>query len=401
MTISSPRRTKPAQRPSAVVYCEGQFNRIDGKTANGLVRSSERYSIQSVIDSSMAGQDAGTALGDAVAGIPIVANLEASLALAGRPQVLIFGLAPLSGLMSAADRAVVLAAVGAGLHVVSGLHEFMADDPEIVAAASAAGVRLEDVRRPRPTKELRMFDGAIARVNCIRIAVLGTDGAIGKRTTATILTKALKDAGIRAVMVGTGQTGIMQGARYGVALDAIPSQFAVGELEGKIVEAYEQEHPEVIVVEGQGALSHPAYLSSTIVLRATCPDGVVLQHAPARKMLSDYPEVPMPSAAAEIDLIERFGNTRVIGITINHEDMDPAGVISAAAGYRAQFGIPATDALWHDPNSLVAMVREAFPALTGASSAPPNRLGNPRQLIPPAAKQVTVPSAGQLAAVPE
>ncbi|EWH03394.1 DUF1611 domain-containing protein [Halomonas sp. BC04] len=231
-------------RQSAVVYCEGNFNRIDGKTANGLVRSSEKYRLLSVIDSTLAGEDAGIALGEATAGIPIVADLAAALAgTEALPDVLIFGLAPLSGLMSEADRAVVLAAVGAGISVVSGLHEFLADDPEISAAALATGVTLHDIRRPRPTKHLRMFDGAIGDVDCIRIAVLGTDGAIGKRTTSTLLTQALNDAGIRTVMVGTGQTGLMQGAAYGVALDAIPAQFGVGELEGAVLAAYEASAP--------------------------------------------------------------------------------------------------------------------------------------------------------------
>lgn len=367
MTFSLPTPAIPDLRPSAVVYCEGQFSRIDGKTANGLVRSSERYRILSVIDSTLAGQDAGAALGDAIAGIPIVADLATALALPERPSMLIFGLAPLSGLMSGPDRAVVLGAVAAGLDVVSGLHEFLADDPEISAAAGLNGVDLHDVRRPRATKDLRMFDGAIATVDCIRIAILGTDGAIGKRTTATILTAALNDAGIHAVMVGTGQTGIMQGARYGVALDAIPSQFAVGELEGAVVAAYQRERPDVIVIEGQGALSHPAYLSSTIVLRASRPQAVIMQHAPGRTMLSDYPDVPMPTPAAEIGLIEMFGQTRVIGITINHEGMSHAEVSSIAARYGEEFGIPATDTLWHDPEDLAAMVTNAFPALAHGS----------------------------------
>ena len=88
-----------------------------------------------------------------------------------------------------------------------------------------------------------MFSGHIATVTCPRIAVLGTDGAIGKRTTATILTRALNERGIKAVLVGTGQTGIMQGARYGVALDAIPCQFCSGEMEAAVVEAFEGEQP--------------------------------------------------------------------------------------------------------------------------------------------------------------
>ncbi|MDI5983395.1 DUF1611 domain-containing protein [Halomonas sp. M4R5S39] len=351
-------------RQSAIVYCEGNFARIDGKTANGLVRSSERYRILSVIDSTLAGEDAGIALGEAAAGIPLVADLTAALAATDNlPDVLIFGLAPLSGLMSEADRAVVLAAVAAGISVVSGLHEFLADDPEISAAARVAGVMLHDIRRPRPTKHLRMFDGAIGGVDCVRIAILGTDGAIGKRTTSTLLTQALNDAGIHTVMVGTGQTGLMQGAAYGVALDAIPAQFGVGELEGAVLAAYEGERPDVIVIEGQGALSHPAYLSSTVVLRASRPQAVIMQHAPARRMLSDYPEVRMPSPLSEIKLIELFGKTTVIGLAINHEDMTEAEVTAAIARYKVELGLPATDALWHDPSALVAMVTAAFPAL--------------------------------------
>ena len=140
-----------------------------------------------------------------------------------------------------------------------------------------------------------MFTGAIDTVTCPRIAVLGTDGAIGKRTTAVILTRALNERGIKAVMVGTGQTGLIQGARYGVALDAIPCQFCSGEMEAAVVEAFEAEHPDVIIIEGQGALSHPAYLSSTFILRGARPDAVILQHAPARRMLGDFPAVPTPT----------------------------------------------------------------------------------------------------------
>ncbi|MFW7414820.1 DUF1611 domain-containing protein [Demequina sp. SO4-18] len=352
-------------RPTAVVYCEGNFARIDGKTANGLVRSSERYRIVAVIDSTIDGADAGLALGDIAAGIPVVASLAEALAAdaAGTADVFIFGLAPLSGLMSAADRAAVLAAIDAGLDIVSGLHEFLTDDPEMTARASAAGVTLHDIRRPRPTRDLRMFDGAIDGVDCLRIAILGTDGAIGKRTTATLLTAALNEAGVHTVMVGTGQTGLMQGAKYGVALDAIPAQFGVGELEGAVVAAWEAEHPQVIVIEGQGALSHPAYLSSTVVLRASRPQAVILQHAPGRTVLSDYPDVAMPQAADELALIELFGRTRVIGLAINHENMGPSEVAAAAALYEFELGLPAADPLWDGPARLADMVLQAYPAL--------------------------------------
>ncbi|MDN4480658.1 DUF1611 domain-containing protein [Demequina muriae] len=375
-----PAPTSADSRPTAVVYCEGNFARIDGKTANGLVRSSERYRIVAVIDSTIDGADAGLALGDVAAGIPVVDSLAAALAVATpgpldsleslaapvpspMPDVFIFGLAPLSGLMSPADRAAVIEAIGAGLDIVSGLHEFLEDDPEISAHARKAGVTLHDIRRPRPTRDLRMFDGAIDGVDCLRIAILGTDGAIGKRTTATLLTSALKAAGVHAVMVGTGQTGLMQGAKYGVALDAIPAQFGVGELEGAVVSAWEGERPQVIVVEGQGALSHPAYLSSTVVLRASRPQAVILQHAPGRTVLSDYPDVAMPQAADELALIELFGRTRVIGLAINHENMQHSEVAAAAALYEFELGIPAADPLWDGADRLADMVLQAYPAL--------------------------------------
>ena len=277
-------------RPTAVVYCEANFGLADGKTANGLVRHSERYEILSVIDSSQAGRDSGELLGDGANGIPVVADLAAAVLLrGGTPDFLIFGVAPTSGMLSGDERGVLLDAMAQGIGIVNGLHEFLNEDPEFAAAALVNGVTILDVRRPRAKKDLRMFSGRIEEVTCPRIAVLGTDGAIGKRTTATILTQALNGRGIAAVLVGTGQTGIIQGARYGVALDAVPCQFCSGEMEAAVVEAFEGEHPDVIVIEGQGALSHPAYLSSTFILRGSRPDAVILQHAPAWRKLVTSP----------------------------------------------------------------------------------------------------------------
>jgi len=349
---------------TAVVYCEAFFGAADGKTANGLVRHSEKYEILAVIDSEKAGLDAGAVLDDVPNGIPICASLADAIALAGRvPDFFILGMAPLSGMLSPLERGVVLDAMARGMSIVNGLHEFLNDDPEFAAAKAAHHVTVLDVRRPRAKKDLRMFSGSIARVTCPRIAVLGTDGAIGKRTTATILTRALNARGIKTVMVGTGQTGLIQGARYGVALDAIPCQFCSGEVESTVVEAFEAEHPDVIVIEGRGALSPPAYLSSTFILRGGRPDAVILQHAPARRWLGDFPDVPMPTPASEIDLIQTFADTKVIGLTINHEHMTDAEVSAAIILYEFELGISATDALTRSPERLVDMVLHAFPDL--------------------------------------
>lgn len=349
---------------TAIVYCEANFGEIDGKTANGLVRRSEKYQILSIIDSKKAGLDAGMVLDNQANSIPICRDLAGSLAQIGAvPDYFIFGMAPSSGMLSKHERSVVLEAMNYGMNIVNGLHEFLNDDPVFAAACVASKVKIIDIRKPRDKKDLRMFTGQINDVSCPVIAVLGTDCAIGKRTTATILTQALNDVGIKTVMIGTGQTGLIQGARYGVALDAIPSQFCAGELEATIVEAFQIESPDVIIVEGQGALSHPAFSSTSFILRGSCPDGVVMQHAPRRTNRCDFEKMAMPTPDSEINLIETFAKTKVIGLTINHEGMNEAEVSATITQYEHELGIPVTDALSRSPKHLVDIVLAAFPAL--------------------------------------
>jgi len=349
---------------TAVVYCEGKFGRQDGKTANGLVRHSEKYEILSVVDSTRAGQDAGVVLDGLANGVPVLTDLATAIAHAGHvPDSLIFGMAPAGGMLTSAQRTDLLDGIARGMNLVNGLHEFLGDDPEFASAALRAGVSITDVRRTKPRKDLRLFTGRIFDVTCPRVAVLGTDGAIGKRTTTTLLVEALNARGIKAVMVGTGQTALIQGAKYAVALDATVPQFCSGEVEAQVVSAFENEDPDVIVIEGQGALSHPAYLTSAYILRGGRPDGVIVQHAPRREMLDDFPAMPMPTVASEIALIESFARTRVIGVTINHEMMTDDQVDVAIDEYELEFGIPATDPLTRPIDRLVDMVLQAYPAL--------------------------------------
>ncbi len=355
---------------TAIVYCEANFGEIDGKTANGLIRRSEKYKILSVIDSKKAGLDTGMVLDNKPNAIPICRDLADSLAQAGSvPDFFIFGMAPSSGMLSKHERGLMLEAMSHGMNIVNGLHEFLNDDPVFAAACLASKVEIIDVRKPRDKKDLNMFSGRIAEVTCPVIAVLGTDCAIGKRTTANIITSALNEAGIKTVMIGTGQTGLMQGGRYGVALDAVPSQFCAGELEATVVKAFEIESPDVIVVEGQGALSHPAFSTTSFILRGCCPNGVVLQHAPRRSERCDFEKMPMPTPASEINLIETFSDTKIIGLTINHENMSDAEVSAAITRYEQELKIPVTDALTRPSERLVEMVFAAFPLLKGKQAA--------------------------------
>jgi uncharacterized NAD-dependent epimerase/dehydratase family protein len=364
LTTADRRAERVAVRPTAVVYCEANLGQVDGKTANGLVRHSERYDILSVIDSHRAGLDSGAVLDGETNGIPVWGDLAQALAHAGQvPDCFIYGIAPASGMLSTIERELMLGAMARGMHLVVGLHEFLNDDAEFAAASAINDVTITDVRRPRAKKDLRTFTGRINELTCPRIAVLGTDCAIGKRTTATLLTHALGARGLHAVMVGTGQTGLIQGAKYGLALDAVPAQFGAGEMEAAVLEAYDAEDPDVIVIEGQGALSHPAYSSSAFILRGSLPHGVVLQHAPARPNLIDFPMFDLPTPASEIHLLETFVDTKVIGLTLNHEGMSDVEVTAAIARYEAELGLPVTDALTRSPDRLAEMALLAFPAL--------------------------------------
>lgn len=350
--------------PTAIVYCEGNFAKIDGKTANGLVRHSEAYRIVSVIDSVHGGEDSGLVLGDVINHIPIFKNLNAAVVHETvTPDTLIYGMAPSTGRLSSADRGVILDSIALGMNIVSGLHEYLSDDPEIAKAASERSVTIRDIRKPKPSKDMRLFDGSVAKVKALRIAVLGTDCAIGKRTTATVLARALNAKGIKTVLVGTGQTGLMQGAKFGVAMDAVPPQFCCGELEGAIVAASEAEQPDVILIEGQGALSHPAFCTSAFILRGSQPDAVILQHAPKRAHRCDFPNMPMPTPSSEIALIEAFAATKVIGVTLNHEGMSEAEISETIAAQSEKLGLPVTDALSRPTGRLLAMVVAAYPDL--------------------------------------
>ena len=164
------------------------------------MRHSQAYRILSVIDSAYNGQDSGLVLDDTMNHIPIFKNLDAAVIHeAVIPDTLIYGMAPSTGRLSPIDRCVIMDAIGRGMNIVSGLHEYLTDDAEIAKAAAARNITIRDIRKPKPSKDMRLFDGSVANTDALRIAVLGTDCAIGKRTTATVLARALNAKGIKTV----------------------------------------------------------------------------------------------------------------------------------------------------------------------------------------------------------
>lgn len=359
---------------TALVYSEQEFGRIDGKVANGLVRHSERYSIVGVLDSSKAGLDAGEYLDGISNGIPIFRTLgEAILGLGFVPEYFIYGIAPLAPFLDRGQREIVLKAMQAGMSIVNGLPEFFSEDEEFQRKATEFGVGIFDVRKPPARRDLHHFTGLIHGVKTPVLVVCGTDCAVGKRTTSVRLVEALREEGLNAVFIATGQTGLLQGAKYGVAVDVLSSGFATGEVEHAILRADENEKPDIIIVEGQGALSHPAFTSSSAILRGSVPDAVIIQHPPKRKNHCDYSEIPMPNLADEIKLIELFSNSRVIAITINHEDLNDEELEAVVMDYEYRFQLPSLDVLKHGCGKLVKVLVNEFPELLASDR---RRFGN-------------------------
>ncbi len=333
----------------AVIYCEGAFRTPNGKTAHGLVRRTRRYQVLSVVDSDCAGHDAGSLLDGKANGIPIYASIGEAAAKAkstGRAAThLVIGLAPDGGRLSQAARRDVMAAIQLQLNVDCGLHDFLSEDDEITALAERYGVRVRDVRKPPPRSELHFFSGKIEQVKSRKVALLGTDSAVGKRTTAWLLADALERAGYRTQMIGTGQTAWMQGAKYGIILDALINDFVSGEIEHAVWSAWQEVSPDVIVVEGQGSLMNPAYPGGFEILAAARPDVVVLQHAPARKDYDGFPGYPIHPLKKQIEAIELLSGRPVVAVTVNHEGLSMEQVPAVCGKITAETGLPAVDVL--------------------------------------------------------
>lgn len=345
----------------AIVYCEGAFATPNGKAAHGLVRRSRRYRIAAVVDSVHAGRDAGQVLDGRDAGIPVVESVAAAIdhaRRAGSPAThYVVGIAPDGGRLSGEARDAVKEAVRAGLHVDCGLHDFLSEDREVAELAAARGVRIRDVRKPPPRDQLHFFTGRISEVESLRVALLGTDSAVGKRTTAWLLVDALEAAGHTAEMIGTGQTAWMQGVTYGIVMDSIVSDFVSGEIEHAILRCWDERRPRVMVLEGQGSLMNPAYPGGLELLAAGRPHVVVVQHAPARTFYDGFPGFALHPLDRQIHAIEALSESKVVAVTVNHEGLTDDEARRACERIREQTGLPAVDVLLDGASALVDVLR--------------------------------------------
>ncbi len=340
---------------SAIILANGLFDSVFAKTTHGLLRGPSRYQILGVIDPEYAGQDAGMILDGQERGIPFYDSVPEALAHQS-PTHCVIGVATVGGALPDTLRADLLRAASAGLILVNGLHQLLSNDVEIKQMAKGGIV---DIRKPRPTSELRFWNGEILSVSAPRIAILGMDCAIGKRTTAMILQAALRGHHIHTETIYTGQTGWLQGLEYGFIFDATLNDFVSGELEHAIVTCDRESRPAVILLEGQSALRNPAGPAGSEFICSARAVGVFLQHAPARRHFEDYEELdyPLPPLSEEIELIRLLGS-EVWGISLFTRGLDDDESQQIATELEAIHKIPVVRPLEDGVERLVTLIRQ-------------------------------------------
>jgi uncharacterized NAD-dependent epimerase/dehydratase family protein len=330
------------QKTNAVIITAGYLDTNSGKTAHGLIRGTERFNILAVIDEKFAGKDAGEILDGRKRNIPVYDSISNFVKSSKeKAKYCIIGVATKGGVIPDSLRKLLKEALDNGLGLVNGLHDYISDHPELADYAKQKGVEIIDVRKPKKFKDLHFWSGEIARVKCPKIAVLGTDCALGKRTTTRFLTEALREAGYKAEMIYTGQTGWMQGARYGFIFDSTLNDFISGEMEHAIVKCWEEVQPDIIFIEGQSSLRNPSGPAGSEWIVSAAADGVVLQHHPPRKQYKDMEFYPafIPHPKDEIALIKIYG-APTVAVTLNTAKMNKQEAKDVAAAFEKELGIP-------------------------------------------------------------
>jgi uncharacterized NAD-dependent epimerase/dehydratase family protein len=328
-------------RGTAIVLTGDQLNTNNAKTAHGLARGSDRFEILAIIDEASAGLSADAII-PAARPIPVFASLAIFLQSGlSMPAYAIIGVAARGGMLPLSIRPEVERCLEKGISIVNGLHQPLSADPVLAGLADANKASIFDIRKPKSFEDLHFWDGSIQQVKCPKIAVLGTDCAIGKRTTARILVQALRTEGLKAEMIYTGQTGWMQGAKYGFIFDSTLNDFISGELEAAVVNCYRDLAPDIIFIEGQSSLRNPSGPCGSEMLLSAAADAVVLQVIPGRKHfkgLENYP-ASLPEPAEEIALIRHYG-VEVMALSINTMGISTEDALLYASNLEQELNIP-------------------------------------------------------------
>lgn len=344
---------------TALILTNGKLAESDAKTAHGLIRGSGRFNILGVIDSENAGRDAGEVLDGVKRNIPVFPSIADFMDKTGaKPDYCIVGVALSGGRLPSDWNQVLLEAIESGISIVNSMHQLLSETPELKAAALQSGVDIIDMRKPKPVDELHFWSGAIYDVKAPRIAVLGMDCAIGKRTTCRFILEACLENGIKTEMIYTGQTGWMQGGKYGFIFDSTLNDFVSGELEWAIVECDRETAPDLILIEGQSGLRNPSGPCGSEFILSGDVKGVILQHAPFRTFFDDLEHIGcvLHDVEKEIELIRLYG-AEVLAVTLNGEGGTNEELIEYQKNMEDKLGIPVIRPLEEGMKPIIPLIR--------------------------------------------
>ena len=348
---------KPNPRGTALLYSGGMLADLHGKTSHGLLRYSKRFQILGVVDHKHAGRMSAELVSNCQDDLPIYSDITKAIeGLGTKPEYLIIGLSFHGGLLPETHRNSINQALKAGINVVSGLHQVLGEDPEFAKLAKEFGSTIYDIRRPKKIEDLSFWTGKVLSLTTPRIAVLGTDCALGKRTTCQFLLQACHESNIKAELIYTGQTGFLQGFKHGFLLDATLNDFVTGELEKAIMECDAISRPEIMLIEGQSSLRNPSGPCGSELILAGDVNGVILVHAIDRDYFEGFEELklPLPTIEEEIKLIASYGK-KTIAVCINsdNKDFDTQTVAD-------QLNLPVVNPIFEKVTPIIEVIKETI-----------------------------------------
>jgi uncharacterized NAD-dependent epimerase/dehydratase family protein len=330
-----------------LILAEGRSADVHfGKTAQGVMRYAPEK-VVALLDSERVGETQD--------GFPVVGTVDDALRF--DPNTALVGVATSGGRFPPQWKNLIRSSIANGLDVENGLHEFLTNDPELVELAAKHNVELRDLRKPPP--DLNVPTGENLTLPVKTVLTVGSDCAIGKMTVSIELDREAKRRGAKSIFVPTGQTGIAI-AGWGIAVDAVVSDFLAGAAERLVVEGHRR-GGELLWVEGQGSLLHPQYSGVTLGLyHGSAPHFLVLCHKAGQRYVDDDERFPIPPLPELVDLHERLAllarPAKVVGIALNTRELDEHDARSAVAAAEAETGLPAGDPVRFGGSTLVEAV---------------------------------------------
>lgn len=345
---------------TAIILADDFVNGDNCKITHGLIRKSLRFDILGVVDEKNSGNDAGQLLDGHDKRIPVSASVEDLLAqLDEKPMYCIVGMATVGGVITPFIVKHGVEALKSGISLISGLHHFVGEHKLLIGAAKAGDADLIDIRRSKPRSELNFWTGNILNVKAPRIALLGSDCNIGKRTSAQFLVDKCQEMGVKAEMIFTGQSGWLQGGKYGFILDTTVNDFVSGELENAIIQCDLEALPDILFLEGQSSLRNPSGPCGSELIVSGKAEAVILQYGPGYKYFQDLEGIRWKLGAIqdEIELVRLYGS-RVIAVTLNMNEVPSDKEKELEHRLRKQLNIPVINVLKDGVDELMPLVKD-------------------------------------------